>query len=340
MQQYGETEEDGGPGIGESLGKALGRSGIGRIITVVLVFAAVYAYLFLIPKPVEVRIRLESADSDQPVAGAALRAEYEPSIFGSGKSTAIELDDGVYRFKDLPTKTDVMVTITKTGYKTRGIPLSLESTGETKQVDLYKKTDLEIVESGISGAIGATCTKTFAATVNNAGTADIENIELAADGNIPNFRSDLASVIPAQAQRPIAFSITTTYSESGRALPPVSGQLRIKGTDVKVPLNITVFQKSDLSVTPRDLRLKPGAPQVVSIKNLGQPKASNVTIDVDTRLQDVVEFNGINQGASHEIGGGAELKFFVTAKSAGFGIITVNADCASPQQITITAAAS
>jgi len=341
---YEEEEESGGENPAaealESARKALDAIGVANILAVLVVFGAVYLALFVMPRPVDVTVGLSSADFGEPVEGAVVAANFQKFLFGSYRAEATERGGGNYFFRGLPSDTPITVSFSADGYEggTENFTASREGT-DSKRFELYRKTNLRIDEAEISGTIGPSCTKSFRLNLRNEagddGGHDESGLSLVADGGLVVSSEGIAYLAAGESQQ-VQFGVTSTHTEQDREPEPIEGKIRVKGTRAGVKVLLQPAQKNILAISPPDLSLRTGSSQVLSIENRGKTKVAGIKVSQGESLVGVLAFNPEPGGAPFGLDPGAEKKFFITAVSAGMGIISVQAECNPERQVTVT----
>jgi hypothetical protein len=322
------------------------------ILAVLVLFGLLYFWMFMLPKPVSVTITLKTADTNQPVGGAQVSANYlaSPFIFtGNKENYAVPSsnDDGRYTFNNVPSNTDIPIEITADGYESAGVTVTTDAAGgdATKTVALYQKTTLQITPPNfeVSGAIGPSCTKNFSVTVYNNDTSDSgadQNALLIDDlGTLPGFLPYPATVSP-QASANAYFSLTTAYpadtSYNDIQGTFLTGTVRIEGTEKKAQVNISIDPTAKLDVSPSEIQSNNiGDAQDITIKNDGSGKITNVMISFAPGSENLVNLVGLNANAPFDLDPGQTVTGFANATAAGLGKISISADCMPTQEIRI-----
>jgi len=316
--------------IGEKYGTA--------IIAALVLIGLLYFWLVVLPKPLTVTVVVTEADSNAPISGAQVEAEYlaSPYVFTSVKTNrAVPGSDGRYVFSGVPSNTEgITLRVKKTSdYESYDGMISTSSSSKNVQVKMFRKTPLRIETGFVFGSIAPSCTKTFNLRLFNNDTENDVDVVLNST-SLPYFVSERKTISAGETTN-VSFTITTNYPDSDKNPASISGDVRISGTKASAVANITLTRKTELARSPSEVRLKIGATQLIEIKNNGKGRITGVRITMDDASRRLVNLVGIQENEKFDLEPDQVKTAYATAVSDGIGIMTVSADCTAPQEIPV-----
>ena len=190
--------------------------------------------------------------------------------------------------------------------------------------------------STLTGAVSETCVKEASITVTNTGSNSIDAIFVGAD-NLQNAVSSIPlTILPGSSENVTVFiDVSKSGKKKGQVL---TGEMRIKGMNKKVSLNLQVGEPPDVSVSPDSLLCAANRPlcqQIVTIENNGATTLNNLKVEPSSTVESVLENNDVvRYYSTNSIAPGGEAKFgvgLIGASSPTIGVITVKADCFTRQ---------
>ena len=291
------------------------------IIVLLIVIAGVYVYMFVLPKPGTVMVKVYEMDmGDKPFSAA----EVEISDDNSNVVAQPELDEGVAVATDVPPgKLTVRVTPSSLTTYAKGVAtINLESgKTATANIQIARAADLAF-KGSISGQnIGAGCSKTFSIPLANSGVSAFDDAELVAEPEAFNSMFSYDGVKTVEAGSEATFSVTVNAPAEGQEFPGNS-KIRVKYTNIAMDFSATVVEAPEMRVDPSDISIRcgdKGCEDVqVTIRNDGKSDLTGVSY---------LFAGGVTEAADVEIVGfesksikpNARTTFFVRGKASGVG---------------------
>jgi len=316
--------------IGEKYGTA--------ILAALILIGLLYFWLVVLPKPLTVTVVVTEADSNAPISGAQVEAEYlaSPYIFTSVKTNrAVPGSDGRYVFSGVPSNTEgISLRVKKTAeYENYDGLTNTATSAKTVLVKMFKKTPLRIESNVILGSIGPSCTKTFNVLIANNDTENDVEVALNATG-LPYFVSEKKTISAGETTN-VSFTIITNYPDSDKNPSNITGSVRIEGTRKTVAATIALTRKPELGLDSNEIANKVGETKLVEITNKGKGRITGVRLAMDDASRKIVELTGLNENEVFDLEPGQSKNVYATSVASGIGIISITADCAVPLELPV-----
>ncbi len=232
--------------------------GIGKIVLIILVLAAVLWFFVLAPKPGSLTVSVQEQDSGLNMEGVQV-----DKTLPDGKPRSKFTDDaGSVVFLDVPGETDVSVRVRPPSTHQSASRSLRISSGNAQDLDvkLGRSVKLELSSETASLSLGADCSTSVPVSVRNLG-ADAADVSLVGDGALSG-RVSSESVLLQGGASAIVSALVQSPSETGAS----GGGIRVKFTNEKVPLALDVTAPAELEVRPD--RISERAPAGLPLKKL------------------------------------------------------------------------
>lgn len=284
------------------------RFGVPKLVGILIILVVAYVYFFVLPKPGALDIKVVELDNENAVV---VGAEATITSDGNTVGSAITEDDGAVHIGNLPSQHSLSINIDAGGkYGVMVVPsITLES-GETRTITVRapKRRSLEVAGSVPSTVLSQDCSKTFTIQVKNNGKTD-ETVEFVSDASGGATVRSESKVIPAQSADTVSFTLNT-----GQATGALNPKVRIKFTNIQVPLSLTVSTDAPkLDVSPSDINCREAScNNIISVKNGGKTPVSDISLSLrgSEALKGKMRFEGIDFPlVSNELAPGQEAKF-------------------------------
>ncbi|MDP3741760.1 MAG: carboxypeptidase-like regulatory domain-containing protein [Candidatus Micrarchaeota archaeon] len=320
----------------EPLTDAVKKIGLAKIILAVILIA-VSLWFINLPKPGALYITVSELDASQPVEGALISLQWPDGQLIGDTFTSITDSSGRVTFTNVPTQRSVTIVVEATGqFDSAFEDISLQSGEEKGQtIKLAKTLDITLAPTSLSGTVSETCVKEAQLTVTNNGNSDVDAI-FVGDGTLQNaVSSETQTISPGLSENvTVLLDVSKSGRKKGQAL---TGEMRIKGTNKKVNLNLQVGESPSIEVSPSSITCPAGRPlclQVVTVKNNGDSTLNNLKVEPAATITSVLENSDVERYyITNSIPPNSEAKFGVriTPSTPTIGVITITADCYSRQ---------
>ncbi len=334
---YGEEQPAEGPSAGEraqeiggAFASVVQKIGVGKIIAVLVIVAAIYIFLQL-PRPVTVRVLVSQLDADSPVQVAEVSASYS-DFFGSHTPGVVDVGDGMFKVV-VPSKTSVEFSVLASGFKPARASKAFEADGNLP-IALAWDSKASFVSSPIAGSIGPTCSVSYSVEIANNGDS-AESVALVQDGLEGAFSYSQGIVeIGPDAKATLSFGVSSAGKAEGDA---ISGKVRIKGTSKDLPVDVIVGKQPQLSVPPAIDFSGTETKLFVELRNTGESDISNIIVAPSEAIAGKVRISEFKSGVV--LKKDDKLPFVIEATGMSKddkGLLDVGADCISLQRIPVS----
>ncbi len=320
---FQERAEEGGAAFKTAVEKI----GVGKIVAVIILLAVAFVVINL-PRPITVDVAVSALDGGEVAADTPDIVVAYSDLFGSQRPKVRAVGDG-FRVS-VPSKTQVRFEASVAGFEHKSVTKTFEGDGNV-ELELARVTDLAFVSPSISGSMGPDCQVAFSAEVANSGSSS-ELFELVSD-----LKSAFTAVsgevsVDAGGRNSSQFLISSAgQSEGGE----VSGSVRIKGTEKKLPVSLKVGKTPTFDV-PAEISFTDSEDKfVVDVRNNGESDVSGLKVAPSDALKDRISITGFNPRILKR---DDKLTFIVQNNGLVAGdveLLTVSADCASLREIVV-----
>lgn len=331
-----EIEEDKFAKVKEALKPltdSVNRIGLAKIILFVIIIAVGWWFITL-PKPGTLFITVTELDGTQPIEGALVSLQWpDGNLLGDAFSTITD-SSGVASFTNVPSGRDLTIVVEGTGEfesaRSNVILASEESKSEV--VKLPHIGDVRLSPSTLTGAVSETCIKEARITVTNNGANPVEAVFVGSGALETAISSIPITVLPGSSENASVFiDVAKTGKKKAQVL---TGEIRLKGMNKKVNVNLQVGEAPKIDVSPASLSCAAGRPscqQIVTIANNGASTLNNLKVEPSATVATVLENSDVERYyTTDSISPGGEAKFGTTIISTTapiIGVVTVKADC-------------
>ncbi len=320
----------------EPLVEAVKKIGLAKIILAVILIALAMWFISL-PKPGALSITVSELDGTQPIEGALVSLQWPDGQLIGDAFTSVTDSSGLVSFTNVPTQRNIMVSVEATGQFDLSVQdITLQSgEGKTQVVKLAKTSKLTLSPASLTGAVSEACVKEASVIVTNNGDSNIDAV-FVGDGALQNaVSSDAKTVTGGSSQN---LTVLLDVSKSGKKKGQVlTGEMRVKGTNKKINLNLQVSEPPKIDVSPSSITCPAGrtlCAQIVTVKNNGDTTLTGLKIQAASTITSVLENSDVERYyLTDSIPPGGEAKFGVriTPSTPTIGVITITADCYSRQ---------
>ncbi|MFH1107119.1 MAG: hypothetical protein V1787_04455 [Candidatus Micrarchaeota archaeon] len=258
------------------------------LLVLVAIVGLGYWYYFARPQPGSIVLRVMQVDEDKGVLATVSLAYEDGNPVGGELLTD---PNGLVVLNGVPAGRDLQLQVTPLSSKLKPalkFVSALDSRESRKaEVQVGRKTGLKFISSGYSAVVASKCSRSLLVEVENTGVSD-EALAITAEGQVADLvRPTQSDVIEPETQVLVPVRIT---AKSGGG--DVSGSLRIRGTTVSVPLEVTVKEtrpRLDVSFDQpdaKDFTAPPGTVKksYVIIRNGGGADSAPIT-DVNVSVK-------------------------------------------------------
>ncbi|MBI5228895.1 hypothetical protein HY991_02205 [Candidatus Micrarchaeota archaeon] len=318
------------------------RFGVIKFSILVIILLSLVWYFFLYPKPATLTVALVEKDSGKALDGTVEILEDGETarncflFFMCNNIESKMTEKGIAEFL-VPSEKDLTI-VADVGSNYAGIPRTISlASGESKSetIEVPRNWDLAIENApSIDVTVGAGCTKMLTVTVKNKGDASA-SVEFVGTGELERLIKTQPSPLGPKGESNFQVPVVALGSKG-----KVKGELRIKYTEVSIPVSLTTTDKPQLSViSPEggniDCR-NPPCTNLVRIKNLGESEITELSVKVSDNLAELVKLISFD---ANSIPPGEELNFWVQiapVTESTFGKLIVSHACPPKRELTVS----
>lgn len=226
--------------------EAVKKFGIGKLLLIVIVLAAVLWFFVLAPKPGIIRVTI--AEMDNPTQKLDnVQVDMTPS--GQKTVTKFTTSSGSVSFDNVPSLTDITLDILPPSTHRIGEDAETSfklTSGESKSVSITMAREVSLtVEASVDSlSLGTECKTALPVTVKNDGDASF-SVQLLGDGALKGLLESEAKAVPAKSSATFDVAVTAPAKKGAAA-----GKIRVQYTDASDAFTIEATEPEQLRVGP------------------------------------------------------------------------------------------
>ncbi len=317
--------------------------GLAKIILLAIVVVSVW-WFYNLPKPGALFVTVTELDSNQQIAGTLVSLEWPDGNLLGDAFTQVTDETGVASFTNVPTQRELVINTDpgQGNFAPTRVEVKLENGGsKSEKISIARTaTGIELAPLTLTGTVSETCVKQSIVTITNNGQDSLEAALIGSGALQTVISSQPTTILPGSSENlSIYIDVSKTGKKKGESL---TGELRLKGMNKKVSLNLKIVEPPKVEITPSSLLCPAGkqlCQQIVTIKNSGANTLNNLVVEPSAEIASVLENGDVVRYYNTDVisaGGKANFGVSITPSSPVIGVITVKADCFE-EQITVQA---